>query len=107
MKAYEWQEECMDRGYIIYAENTGEARYMIACSRGIEATDVHVDRVPWLDEFYGKEIPAKVMLEHGWWVICPQCGCECALGNCTAYIKNGEAYCVDCNVELSFNGDLD
>lgn len=107
MKAYNWQDECRECGYIIYAENANQARSKVSQSKDIKYIDVHVKRAPWLDKYYGKEIPAKVMLEHGWWVMCPQCDCECALDNDTAVINHDKAYCVECGTELQFNGDLE
>lgn len=106
LKAYEWDDEWEECDYIIYAASAGKARAEVCSYRDIKYTDVRVRRVPWLDKYCGKDIPAKVMLEHGWWIMCPQCQCACTLDNDTAVIKNGKAYCIDCDVELTFNGEL-
>lgn len=106
LKAYIWEDEYAERGYVIYAASAGEARGDVSRCRDIKFTEVRVYRAPWLDKYCGKDIPAKVMLEHEWWIMCPQCNCECALDNDTAVIKNGKAYCIECDAELTFDGEL-
>ncbi len=105
LKAYTWQDEEEDRGYVIYAASAGKARAGIYRCRDVRFTDIRVKREPWLDEYCNKDIPATVMLEHDWWIMCQQCG-KCALDNDTAVIKNGKAYCADCGAELTFDGEL-
>lgn len=106
MQAYIWDDEDNECGYIIYACCAVEARHKVSIHKNIKFKNVRVRRAPWLDTYCGKDIPAKVMLEHGWWVLCQQCQCECALDNDTVVIKDGKAYCIECDVEITVKAEI-
>ena len=54
LKAYTWDDENEERGYVIYAASVGKARADVQRCKNIKYTDVRVYRAPWLLRFRRK-----------------------------------------------------
>ena len=75
LKAYGWDDEDYDESQVVWAATPGKAKALLASEHDREFTEMRVYRVPWADK-YGdhKIIPAKELLNHGWWLYCSNCG---------------------------------
>lgn len=74
MKAFLVTEAEENTGGVIFAERAIDARKIGASEwNDGELGGMHVHRVAEFDQFYGKGVPARLLVERGWWFEC--CGC--------------------------------
>lgn len=74
MKAYSVMEETEYTGGIVFADHDIVAKRQAAD----EWTDGEIGailcrRAPWADRYYGGQVPARVMVDHGWHFECSGC----------------------------------
>lgn len=74
LKAYAVQEEDEGTGGVVFAKSSAEARRMGAARFGDgDFNWGKARRLPWADAFAPGPVPAKDMIEHGWWYECAHC----------------------------------
>lgn len=75
MKAFIVQETDEGTGGVIFAKSNIAARKIGASEyNGGEIGGMSVHRAPGLDQYAETGVPARVMIEEGWWFECSGCG---------------------------------
>lgn len=98
---------CYNRMYIVFANNPKEAKIMLARVKGCETVDFDISRVPQLDKYCNKPIPARILIRTGWFGFCHECCKNVYInGKSTAIYKGGKAYCGYCGEELVVSEDI-
>jgi hypothetical protein len=103
LKAYSVQEKYEGTGGILFAKHAIVAHRNGAHEYGDgELSYVTCRRAPWADAYAETALPARVMVEHGWWFECHGCGIKISedefddLGMKTAGIigtQHGRIFC--------------
>lgn len=101
LKAYVWDDEDYDESHVVWAATPGKAKALLASEHDREFTEMRVYRVPWADKYGNvKIIPAKELLNHGWWLYCSNCGTR--VQNDTATVLDEvEVLCDECAKDWS------
>lgn len=74
LKAYAVQEEDEGTGGVVFAKSSAEARRLGAARFGDgDFNWGKARRLPWADGFAPGPVPAKAMIDHGWWYECAHC----------------------------------
>jgi hypothetical protein len=108
MKAYIYRDDINFYNYIFYADNSEEAKSMVAIAKGYnadETEDIEVWREPELDAYYDKYIPATALLSVGWELECRNCGAVNSDDNDLPTYDGNKAYCGKCGAELIWYED--
>lgn len=74
MKAFAITENDENTGGIYFADHDITAKKAFCREFDHELTDVTCRRAPWADQFAGRAVPAKVMIDAGWHFECCECG---------------------------------
>lgn len=94
MKAYIYEHD--GNSDIVWADTVGKAKYLISLESGEDFTQIRITRAAWADQYLDMElIPDEVYLQNGFGVMCKNCGK--IVYQDEAIIRNGYAYCVDCD----------
>lgn len=103
MKAYSYENDINFYNYIVFADNSEEAKSMVAVAEGWnadETEDIKVWREPELDAYHDKDISAVALLAAGWGLEYPNCGVINSDDNDLPTYNDDKAYCGKCGAEL-------